>query len=93
MPQLLLERGQLLQRLLEPAVLQHHGRVTAEGGEHGDVLGAERRRLPGAVTDDHEADDVALRGEHADHPVPQAARREHALEIRLGAGRSGRRAG
>ncbi len=83
MPQLLLERRQLLEGLLQPTVLQHHGGVTAEGGEHRDVLGAERRRLAGAVTDDHEPDDVALRGEHADHRVPQTARREHALEVRL----------
>ena len=82
-PQLLLERRQLLEGLLQAPVLQHHRGVTAEGGEHGDVLGAERRRLAGAVTDDHEPDDVALRGEHADHRVPQAARREHPLEVRL----------
>ena len=56
--------------------------MTAEGREHGNVLGAERRRLARAVTDDHEPDDVALRGEDADHPVPQPTRREHALETR-----------
>ena len=91
-PQLLLQRRQLLEGLLQPPVLQHHGRVTAEGGEHRDVLGAERRWLACSVTDDHETDDVALRREHSDHRVPQSAGGEHSLDVRrVQAGRHGER--
>ena len=71
--QLLLEAGQLGERLLQLAVLEGNGRLVGERLEEPQVLAVERGPLGEPVGDGHRADQPGLADERADHRLPDGA--------------------
>ena len=55
MPQILLEMGELDQRVLQPSVLQGHAHLAGEGLEESEVTGCERSHVTQGVDNDHHA--------------------------------------
>ena len=71
--QLLLELLQLLDRLLEPVVLQRDAGVVCERLEQLQVVSREGMHHAGAVGEHDRPDHALLAGEHRDHRVVYAA--------------------
>ena len=90
----LLQVGHLGQRAFEPAVLEHHARMSGEGLEQPLVVGAERVDVTGPVADDEDAEGAVLAEERRDDRVRQRALAEVAVErVERPAGRQQQRFG
>ena len=71
--ELVLQGLKLVDRLLEPVVLERHGRVVGQRLQQAQVVGAERALEADAVGEHDRADRALLAGEHRDHRVADAA--------------------
>ena len=76
MAELLLEAGQLGERLLQLAVLEGDGRLVGERLEEPQVLAVERGAFGQAVGDGHRADQPGLADERADHRLADRPTRQ-----------------
>ena len=73
--ELLLQPAQLLERVLEPAVLERGAQVAGHRVEQREVVLVECRDRAEAVRHEHHADRTGLASEGDDHPVGEAAGR------------------
>ena len=80
--QLVLQRLQLVDGLLEPVVLQRDGGVVGQRLQQAQVVGAEGALEADAVGEHDRADRALLAGQHRDHRVADAARLHVRAQVR-----------
>ena len=85
MLQLLLEHGELRQRVLQPSPLEDHARLVGKHLEQAQVLVVEAGHLAEAIGDEHRADHVVLAAQHHRHRVAQPALLEERAGVAVGA--------
>ena len=83
-PQLLLEHGELRQRVLQASALEDDTGLVGEHLEETEVLVIETGDLAEAVGDEHRAHHVVLAAQHHGHRVAQPAVFEKAAGIAVG---------